>query len=128
MLQNGKEQTFFQRLSSYELDDLHPDLPARAQIPLLSEKSLVSDGLISRSLIPIFNQQGDLQWIVDGGILLNNSTQLVDRIRDLVYASDTLPEGSIGTVTLFMSDIRVSTNVPLDSSQLNGPCSGYPCL
>ncbi|MDV5168741.1 cache domain-containing protein [Photobacterium rosenbergii] len=124
LLQQGEEQTFFQRLASYELDDLHPDLPARAQIPLLNEKSLVSDGLISRSLIPIFNQQGDLQWIVDGGILLNNSTQLVDRIRDLVYASDTLPEGSIGTVTLFMSDIRVSTNVPLDSTQLNGRAIG----
>lgn len=65
-----------------------------------------------------------MQWIVDGGILLNNSTQLVDRIRDLVYASDTLPEGSIGTVTLFMSDIRVSTNVPLDSAQLNGRAVG----
>lgn len=124
LLLQGKEQTFFERLASYELDDLHPDLPARAQIPLLSENNLVSDGLISRSLIPIFNQQGDLQWIIDGGILLNNSTQLVDRIRDLVYASDTLPEGSIGTVTLFMNDIRVSTNVPLDSAQLNGRAVG----
>ncbi|WP_231569017.1 sensor histidine kinase [Photobacterium gaetbulicola] len=124
LLLQGKEQTFFERLASYELNALHPDLPARAQIPLLSEKNLVSDGLISRSLIPIFNQQGDLQWIVDGGILLNNSTQLVDRIRDLVYASDTLPEGSIGTVTLFMNDIRVSTNVPLDSAQLNGRAVG----
>jgi len=47
-------------------------------------------------------------------MLLNNSTQLVDRIRDLVYASNTLPKGSIGTVTLFMDDLRVSTNVPLD--------------
>ncbi|MGR5064965.1 sensor histidine kinase [Photobacterium sp. DNB22_13_2] len=124
LLQKGLEQTFFERLTSYELDYLHSDLPARAQIPLLSEHTLVSDGLISRSLIPIFNQHGDLQWIVDGGILLNNSTQLVDRIRDLVYASDTLPEGSIGTVTLFMSDIRVSTNVPLDSTQLNGRAVG----
>ncbi|MGF1736640.1 sensor histidine kinase [Photobacterium satsumensis] len=124
LLQKGQEQTFFERLAAYELDGLHSDLPARAQIPLLSENTLVSDGLISRSLIPIFNQQGDLQWIVDGGILLNNSTQLVDRIRDLVYASDTLPEGSIGTVTLFMSDIRVSTNVPLDSTQRNGRAVG----
>ncbi|MGF1684693.1 sensor histidine kinase [Photobacterium minamisatsumaniensis] len=124
LLMRGEEQTFFQTLKDYELDSLNPDLPARAQIPLLNESGIVTRGLVSRSLIPIFNSQGKLQWIVDGGMLLNNSTLLVDRMRDLVYASDTLPKGSIGTVTLFMNDIRVSTNVPLDSSQLNGRAVG----
>lgn len=124
LLMSGKEQTFFQILEAYQLYSLNADLPAMAQIPLLNENGLVSKGLVSRSLIPIFNQDGQLQWIVDGGMLLNNSTSLVDRIRDLVYASDTLPEGTIGTVTLFMGDIRVSTNVPLDSKQLNGRAIG----
>lgn len=124
LLMNGEEQTFFQQLDEMALEDLHPNLPARAQIPLLSEGEIESKGLVSRSLIPVFNEQNNLQWIVDGGMLLNNSTSLVDRIRDLVYASDTLPEGSIGTVTLFMDDIRVSTNVPLDSEQLNGRAIG----
>ncbi|WP_253952029.1 sensor histidine kinase [Photobacterium sanctipauli] len=124
LLMRGEEQTFFQTLEDHELDALSPDLPARAQIPLLSESSVISSGLVSRSLIPIFNEEGNLQWIVDGGMLLNNSTLLVDRMRDLVYASNTLPEGSIGTVTLFMQDIRVSTNVPLDSTQLNGRAIG----
>ncbi|MCW8327951.1 cache domain-containing protein [Photobacterium sp. SDRW27] len=124
LLMRGEEQTFFQKLNEKELEDLHFDLPARAQIPLLSEGDTESKGLVSRSLIPIFNEQNKLQWIVDGGMLLNNSTSLVDRIRDLVYAADTLPEGSIGTVTLFMDDIRVSTNVPLDSEQLYGRAIG----
>lgn len=124
LLMAGKEQTFFQTLEAYQLYQLNPDLPAMAQIPLLNEQGVMSRGLVSRSLIPIFNKEGHLQWIVDGGMLLNNSTSLVDRIRDLVYASDTLPEGSIGTVTLFMDDIRVSTNVPLDSKRLNGRAIG----
>ncbi|ELR63542.1 Signal transduction histidine kinase [Photobacterium marinum] len=124
LLLQGEEQTFFQRLSTPELEDLHADLPARAQIPLLQEGAIETKGLVSRSLIPIFNEDNNLQWIIDGGMLLNNSTSLVDRIRDLVYAADTLPEGSIGTVTLFMDDVRVSTNVPLDSEKLNGRAIG----
>ncbi|KJG36395.1 histidine kinase [Photobacterium angustum] len=124
LLQEGKEQTFFQVLNQRELTALNPDLPARAQVPLLKENKIEQKGLVSRSLIPIFNNEGHLQWILDGGILLNNSTVLVDRIRDLVFASDTLPTGSIGTVTLFMNDVRISTNVPLDSKNLAGRAVG----
>lgn len=123
-LLEGKEQTFFQVLDRIELAALNSDLPARAQVPLLKEHKIELKGLVSRSLIPIFNDKGHLQWILDGGILLNNSTELVDRIRDLVFASDTLPTGSIGTVTIFMNDVRISTNVPLDSKNLVGRAVG----
>lgn len=124
LLLKGKEQTFFQVLDGHALENLNPNLPANAEIPLIKESEFESRGLISRSLIPIFNEKNQLQWIVDGGILLNNSTLLVDRIRDLVYAADTLPAGSIGTVTLFMDDLRVSTNVPLDSEARFGRAIG----
>jgi two-component system, NtrC family, sensor kinase len=124
LLLKGKEQTFFQVLDGQALENLNPNLPANAEIPLIKESEFESRGLISRSLIPIFNEKNQLQWIVDGGILLNNSTLLVDRIRDLVYAADTLPAGSIGTVTLFMDDLRVSTNVPLDSEARYGRAIG----
>ncbi|PSV47394.1 sensor histidine kinase [Photobacterium indicum] len=124
LLLKGKEQTFFQVLDGQALENLNPNLPANAEIPLINESEFESRGLISRSLIPIFNEKNQLQWIVDGGILLNNSTLLVDRIRDLVYAADTLPAGSIGTVTLFMDDLRVSTNVPLDSEARYGRAIG----
>ncbi|OZS41733.1 sensor histidine kinase [Photobacterium sanguinicancri] len=124
LLLKGEEQTFFQVLDRSALERLNRDLPVYAHIPLLNENGIETRGLVSRSLLPIFNKQGDLQWIVDGGMLLNNSTLLVDRIRDLVYASNTLPDGSIGTVTLFMDDLRVSTNVPLDSESLNGRAIG----
>ncbi|MFC1503131.1 cache domain-containing protein [Pseudomonadota bacterium] len=124
LLLNGEEQTFFQVLNEQQLSYLQRDLPVRAQIPLIREDIFESRGLVSRSLIPVFNDKNQLQWIIDGGMLLNNSTLLVDKTRDLVYASDTLPAGSIGTVTLFLDDIRVSTNVPLDSEQLNGRAIG----
>ena len=124
LLLTAKPQTFFQVLNHEELLALNSSLPMSAQISLLRENKLESRGLISRNLIPIFNRDNQLEWIIDGGILLNNSTQLVDRIRDLVYSDGTLPLDSIGTVTLFMDDIRVSTNVPLDSGLLNGRAIG----
>lgn len=124
LLRAGKDQTFFQVLDRSALFELNHDLPARAQLPLLKEGTIEHKGLVSRSLVPIFNHQGELKWILDGGILLNNSTLLVDRIRDLVYAADTLPKGSLGTVTLFMGDVRISTNVPLDSANLIGRAVG----
>ncbi|NQZ92776.1 MAG: cache domain-containing protein [Moritella sp.] len=124
LLLTAKPQTFFQVLNNQELQRLNSSLPIAAQMPLLGEHKFESRGLVSRNLLPIFNRENKLEWIMDGGILLNNSTQVVDRIRDLVYSAGTLPADSIGTVTLFMDDIRVSTNVPLDSEQLNGRAIG----
>ena len=124
LLLTAKPQTFFQVLNNRELQQLNSSLPIVAQIPLLGENKFESRGLVSRNLLPIFSRENKLEWIMDGGILLNNSTLVVDRIRDLVYSAGTLPADSIGTVTLFMDDIRVSTNVPLDSDQLNGRAIG----
>ncbi|MGM8892180.1 cache domain-containing protein, partial [Psychrobacter sp. 1Y1] len=56
---------------------------------------------------------GNVSWYLDGGIMLNRDTRIVDHIRDLVYDKGTLPERSIGTVTIFLDNIRISTNVPL---------------
>jgi len=36
----------------------------------------------------------------------------VDSIRDLVYGAGSLAPGSIGTVTVFLDDVRITTNVP----------------
>ena len=48
-----------------------------------------------------------------GGILLNQNLVFIDTINDLVYREASLPEGSKGTATLFLEDVRVSTNVRL---------------
>lgn len=48
-----------------------------------------------------------------GGIVLNQNLDLVDRINSIVYPEGALPLGSRGTTTLFMGDVRVSTNVRL---------------
>src|SRR5690606_1754014 len=61
---------------------------------------------------PVTLGQGRAGVLV-GGILLNQNLVFIDTINDLVYREASLPEGSQGTATLFLDDVRISTNVRL---------------
>ena len=102
---------------------IDPELAVTARIPIVTTlraqsttQTVEGRGLLSRSLLPVPDMEGKVAWYLDGGILFNRNTWIVDHIRDLVYDKGTLPERSIGTVTIFLDDIRVSTNVPLQLS------------
>ncbi|MGL4713756.1 MAG: sensor histidine kinase [Shewanella sp.] len=102
------------------LSRIDPQLAVVASIPLVATlraqspaKTVEERGLLSRSLFPVPDMEGKVAWYLDGGILFNRDTRIVDHIRDLVYDKGTLPERSIGTVTIFLDNIRISTNVPL---------------
>ena len=106
-------------LSNARLAHINVGLAEQAKIDIVATKyasepvqSIETRGLISRTLMPIADLSGNVFWYLDGGMLFNRNTVIVDHIRDLVYAPGTLPERSIGTVTLFLDNIRVSTNVP----------------
>ncbi|MGC9403657.1 HAMP domain-containing histidine kinase [Vibrio genomosp. F10 str. 9ZC157] len=123
--------TFFDRFSQQQLEAFGSDLSLYAQIPLveLSEigesSQIKTDGLVSRSILPILDSNNQLVGYLDGGLLLNNSTILVDQIKELIYPNDTLDSRRPkGTVTVFLDDVRVSTNVPLDSDTEVGRAIG----
>ncbi len=48
-----------------------------------------------------------------GGILLNRNLAFIDEINTLVYPASRLDEGGQGTATIFLDDVRISTNVRL---------------
>ena len=48
-----------------------------------------------------------------GGILLNRNLDFIDTINALVYRDTGRPAYRQGTATLFLEDVRVSTNVRL---------------
>jgi signal transduction histidine kinase len=50
---------------------------------------------------------------LEGGVLLNRNLPFIDHINEIVYPKDSLPFGSRGTATLFLDDVRISTNVRL---------------
>ncbi|HYL80741.1 MAG TPA: cache domain-containing protein, partial [Candidatus Acidoferrum sp.] len=48
---------------------------------------------------------------LQAGSLLNGAVEKVDRIRDAVFADERYRNKPVGTATIFMGDIRISTNV-----------------
>lgn len=104
-------------LSNSELMNISPDLASRAVQAIVptsnaspSPKSTEDRGLVVQILQPVFND-GNMLGYLEGGILLNGNLGIVDDINNLIYSPNTLLEGSIGTTTIFLEDVRVATTV-----------------
>lgn len=115
----GKPATGIDIFESADLETLSPDLAARARLPLVptpnavpTERTEETRGMVVQSASPVTLGEGRNAVIV-GGILLNQNLVFIDTINDLVYREASLPEGSQGTATLFLDDVRISTNVRL---------------
>jgi signal transduction histidine kinase len=79
-------------------------------------------GMLSGAAVPVF-EGGGLIGIIQMGSLLNGAVEEVDRIRDDVFENEYYEgkpvvfeneyyEGKpVGTATIFMGDLRISTNV-----------------
>ncbi|MGJ7041225.1 signal transduction histidine kinase [Shinella sp. BE166] len=115
----GKPSTGVDIFENADLEKLSPDLAARAKLPLVSTPNAVpterkeeARGMVVQSASPVTLGEGR-QAVLVGGILLNQNLVFIDTINDLVYREASLPEGSQGTATLFLDDVRISTNVRL---------------
>lgn len=100
----------FKILSAEKLRQLNPALSDKAKIILSPSTTVESRALTLNTIVPVTNHQGRAIGYLEAGKLINNSSWLVDSIRDLLYDRDTA-ENDQGTVTLFMDNIRVTTNV-----------------
>lgn len=116
----GQESVGVEIFSAKELKNISNHIYQQSQLDLIdtprahpSEKVSEDRGMVIRALYPINNAEGETIAILDGGLLLNKNFDFVDTIRDLVYGPGSLAQGSIGTVTVFLDDVRINTNVPL---------------
>jgi two-component system NtrC family sensor kinase len=103
---------------------LAPHLSARIQIPLINTHSATptSHRLEDRALVmlattPVLGLKGETLALLRTGVLLNQNLPLIDTINRIVYPQGALPLGSHGTATLFMDDVRITTNVRLFQDQ-----------
>ncbi|UWQ75389.1 ATP-binding protein [Leisingera sp. M658] len=115
----GQWQSAVDILNAAQLDTLAPGLAARAAIPLVATEAAVptsrsaeTRGMIIHSAAPVTLPDGR-PALLAGGRLLNRNLGFIDTINALVYREQSLPEGSQGTATLFLEDVRISTNVRL---------------
>ncbi len=112
------------RLSRDELAVLAPQLLPRLHIPLVptrnaapDERSVEDRALVLLALQPVLDTAGQPRALLVGGLLLNQNLDFIDHINRIVYPEGALPFGSEGTATLFLDDVRITTNVRLFQDQ-----------
>ncbi len=84
-------------------------VPTQAAVP--TERTEETRGMVVHAATPVVGSGRNGALV--GGVLLNRNLTFIDTINDLVYPTASLTEGSQGTATLFLEDVRVSTNVRL---------------
>lgn len=118
---SGTPSSGIEIFSHQDLLDESKSLAQRVMLPLIKtpyakpiDRSEEDRGMMLRVVYPIHDLlMNDVVAVLDAGVLLNGNFNFVDTLRDLVYGPGSLMKGSIGTVTVFMDDVRISTNVPL---------------
>ena len=114
---NGKVKASTEVLTRVELLREDPILASRAQIEIVPvpmaaphPRTRVDSGLVLLAAAPVSTQSG-LRGVLYGGVLLNRDYAMVDEINQLVFGGEQAAGRNIGTVSIFMGDVRVATNV-----------------
>jgi len=84
-------------------------IPTEAAVP--SDKVAETRGMMIHTAAPV--SINGSQRVLVGGILLNRNLDFIDTINTLVYQRKNTAEDPRGTATLFLEDVRISTNVRL---------------
>lgn len=89
---------------------------------LETPKTSENRGMLLVYALPVFSKNGYKKLgVLLGGYLLNNTTELVDKIKYLVFHDKSFEGKDIGTATIFFDDVRIATNVKLkDNSRAVG--------
>ena len=105
-------------IASEDLLRKSKELAAQAYIPLVETKlakptnrTVEDRGMSLESAVPILDIHEKVNGVVYGGFLLNRRYDLVDRIRDAVFEIAYYDGKPLGTVTIFLWDTRITTNV-----------------
>src|SRR5262245_28504765 len=107
-------------LEHAQFERIAPDLAARVPVRLVATRNAApteptsEDRAMSMlALAPVQALDGRPLGLLRGGVLLNRNLAFIDHINEIVYPQGALPFGSQGTATLFLDDVRISTNVRL---------------
>jgi two-component system, NtrC family, sensor kinase len=111
-------------LNAAQFSQLAPQLGHRIQIPIIptrnatpTERTVEDRALVVTARAEVLDDDGRAIAQVRGGVLLNQNLSFIDHINRIVYPDGSLPFGSKGTATLFMDDVRITTNVRLFQDQ-----------
>ena len=121
---SASEYNQLQRLEQPQLLALAPPLASRLHIALVptrnaaaTERTHEDRALLMRASFAVRGEQGQVLGWLQAGTLLNQNLPFIDHINAIVYPEGSLPLGSKGTATLFLDDVRITTNVRLFQDQ-----------
>lgn len=84
--------------------------------PALVEKA-GAGGLALVAAVPVTDREGRVTGAAYGGVLLNHRTDIVDRVKLLVYGSGLYKGRPLGTSSILLGDLRIATNVTTASGE-----------
>jgi two-component system NtrC family sensor kinase len=76
-----------------------------------NERREQTSGMMIKAAAPILNDKGDLLGVLYGGSLVNRNYKIVDKIKETVFQGQRYKGRDIGTATIFLGNLRISTNV-----------------
>ena len=131
---SAPDRTSLEVLGAEQQDLLGPTLRQRVAVPLLATRNAtptartVEDrAMVLLAMRAVRGAQGQVLAHVQTGVLLNRNLAFIDHINEIVYPAGSLPFsswGSRGTATLFLDDVRISTNVRLFGAEKEGRAIG----
>lgn len=84
-------------------------IPTEAARP--TTDTVRTEGMVAAVAVPVFNEQRQMKAILYGGDLINHKYEIVDAIKQQVFLDEVYEGKDLGTVTIFLDDLRISTNV-----------------
>ncbi|HSB24855.1 MAG TPA: cache domain-containing protein [Burkholderiaceae bacterium] len=116
----GEGLAHVELLEAAQFERIAPDLTASVPVRLVptrnaapSDRTSEDRAMVMLALAPVRAVDGRPLGLLRGGVLLNRNLAFIDHINEIVYPKGALPFGSQGTATLFLDDVRISTNVRL---------------
>ncbi|MFH1440890.1 MAG: cache domain-containing protein [Candidatus Omnitrophota bacterium] len=109
-------------IEKQELKQLGENLYRKSEIEikftpkaLPTDKKILDKALALEYVMPLDLENGHTQSFIYGGKIINRDFVLVDKIRNSVFENKLYDSKPLGTVTIFLDDTRIATNV-LDNS------------
>jgi len=76
-----------------------------------TDKQVLRAVMAKEYAVPIVDAEGQIQAILYGGRIVNRDYSFVDRVREMVFGKEVYKDKPVGTVTIFLDDVRIATNV-----------------
>lgn len=107
-----------------ELAALGGDFPGRTPIDIRptprarpTERKVADAVMAKEYAVPILDESGQVVAVLYGGRAINRDYTFVDYVRQMVFGSEMYKDKPVGTVTIFLDDVRVATNVQDEGGQ-----------